>query len=124
MEIRQNYEKGVKQVRADYTLKDEKKKLEEWKAGFEPLAKPRKETLGDKVEKVFISSRSANSPLRAHGLRVHRVCEHGAHHEAQGLRDSSMTSYTASKKTMAGNPKHSITAGRRETLRRTSPTRL
>merc|ERR1712029_212480 len=41
---------------------DEKKKLEELKAEFEPLTKLMKEVLGDKVEKVLISSRMADSP--------------------------------------------------------------
>merc|ERR1719449_11804 len=41
---------------------DEKKKLEELKAEFEPLTKLMKEVLGDKVEKVLISSRIVDSP--------------------------------------------------------------
>merc|ERR1712088_1056633 len=63
---------------------DEKKKLEELKAEFEPLTKLMKEVLGDKVEKVLISSRMADSPC----VRT--------------------TSYMVSKKTMEVNPKHSI----------------
>merc|ERR1711870_201902 len=41
---------------------DEKKKIEELKTEFEPLTKLMKEVLGDKVEKVLISSRMADSP--------------------------------------------------------------
>ena len=41
---------------------DEKKKIEEMKAEFEPLTKLMKEVLGDKVEKVLVSSRMADSP--------------------------------------------------------------
>merc|ERR1712194_427691 len=46
----------------DLEDEDEKKKLEEMKAEFEPLTKLMKEVLGDKVEKVIVSSRMADSP--------------------------------------------------------------
>merc|ERR1712134_29071 len=92
----------------DIADEDEKKKIEELKAEFEPLTKLMKEVLGDKVEKVLISSRMADSPC------VLTTSEYGwsANMErimkAQALRDNSMTSYMVSKKTMEVNPKHSI----------------
>merc|ERR1711976_212110 len=92
----------------DIEDEDEKKKLEEQKAEFEPLTKLMKEVLGDKVEKVMVSSRMADSPC------VLTTSEYGwsANMErimkAQALRDNSMTSYMVSKQTMEVNPKHSI----------------
>jgi molecular chaperone HtpG len=89
---------------------DEKKKKEEEKARFEPRCKLMKEVLGDKVEKVIISGRMADSPC------VLTTSEYGwsANMErimkAQALRDSSMSSYMVSKKTMEINAEHPIMA--------------
>merc|ERR1712151_1078366 len=46
----------------DIEDEDEKKKLEELKAEFEPLTKLMKEVLDNSVEKVVVSSRMADSP--------------------------------------------------------------
>jgi len=87
---------------------DEKKKQEELKAKFEPLCKLIKDVLGDKVEKVVVSTRIDESPC------VLVTSEHGwtANMErimkAQALRDNSMTSYMMSKKTMELNPNNAI----------------
>merc|ERR1711998_131285 len=91
----------------DIADEDEKKKLEELKAEFEPLTKLMKEVLGDKTEKVIVSDRIVDSPC------VLTTSEYGwsanmERMKARALRDSSMTSYMVSKKTMEINPKHSI----------------
>ena len=87
---------------------EEKKKLEELKAEFEPLCKLMKEVLHDKVEKVMVGQRVTESPCvlvtseYGWSANMERIMK------AQALRDNSMTSYMVSKKTMEINPSHSI----------------
>jgi len=87
---------------------EEKKKFEENKAAFEPLCAVIKEVLGDKVEKVIVGQRIANTPCilvtSEHGwsANMERIMK------SQALRDSSVTSYMVSKKTMELNADHPI----------------
>merc|ERR1712022_5149 len=100
--------KSVTKEGLDLDTEEEKKKTEELKAEYEPLSKLMGEVLGDKVEKVLVGTRIAESPV------VLVTSEHGwsANMErimkAQALRDSSMSSYMASKKTMEINPSNGI----------------
>merc|ERR1719272_2512317 len=82
--------KSVTKEGLDLDDEDEKKKMEELKAEFEPLCKLMKEVLGDKTEKVMVSSRVVDSPC------VLVTSEYG------------WSSYMVSKKTMEINPRHSI----------------
>jgi len=89
---------------------DEKKKKEEEKASFEGLCKKVKDILGSKVEKVVISDRMVNSPCSlvtgeyGWSANMERIMR------AQALRDSSMSQYMVSKKTLELNPSHPIIA--------------
>merc|ERR1711874_378372 len=87
---------------------DTKKKFEEQKAAYEGLCTLVKEVLGDKVEKVLVGNRMNESPCIlvtsewGWSANMERIMK------AQALRDSSMSSYMVSKKTLEINPEHSI----------------
>merc|ERR1711959_35830 len=87
---------------------DEKKEFEEKKAACENLCKLIKEVLGDKAEKVVVTDRLTSSPCclvtgeYGWSANMERIMK------AQALKDSSMSGYMASKKTMEVNPTHPI----------------
>lgn len=93
---------------------EEKKKFEEEKAKTEDLCKLVKEVLGDKVEKVTVSERLADSPCclvtgeYGWSANMERIMK------AQALRNNAMGGYMSSKKSMEINPVHPIVVSLRE----------
>merc|ERR1711943_90337 len=95
-------------LKMEETEDEKKKEFEEAKAATEGLCKLMKEVLDDKVDKVIVSSRLADSPCvlvtgeYGWSANMDRIMK------AQALRDSSTSAYMSSKKTMEINPDNAI----------------
>jgi len=93
---------------------EEKQKFEDAKTKTEGLCKLMKEVLDEKVEKVVVSNRLADSPCvlvtgeYGWSANMERIMK------AQALRDASQSAYMSSKKTMEINPTNAIICALRE----------
>ncbi|KAL9355201.1 hypothetical protein Peur_053171 [Populus x canadensis] len=95
-------------LKLDDETEEEKKKKEEKKKSFENLCKTIKDILGDRVEKVVVSDRIVDSPCCLVTGEYGWTANMERIMKAQALRDSSMSSYMSSKKTMEINPDNGI----------------